>query len=70
MSASGGPVNVLGLIALPPIAPEDRLFSEQLFVLHGLIGLSIAGLVAAHVGAALYHHLVRRDRVLMRMITG
>jgi cytochrome b561 len=39
-------------------------------VLHGLIGLSIAGLVAAHVGAALYHHVVRKDRVLMRMITG
>ncbi len=69
-SASGAPVTVLGLFALPPIAPEDRAFSEQLFVLHGLIGLSIAGLVAAHVGAALYHHLVRRDRVLMRMITG
>jgi cytochrome b561 len=70
MSASGAPVTVLGLFALPPIAPEDRVFSEQLFVLHGLIGLSIAGLVAAHAGAALYHHLVRRDRVLMRMITG
>jgi cytochrome b561 len=70
MSASGGPVTVLGPIALPPIAPEDPLFSEQLFVLHGLIGLSIAGLVAAHAGAALYHHLVRKDRILMRMITG
>lgn len=69
-SASGAPLTVLGLFALPPIAPEDRVFSEQLFALHGLIGLSIAGLVAAHVGAALYHHLVRRDRVLMRMITG
>jgi cytochrome b561 len=70
MSASGEPVTVLGLFALPPIAPENRVFSEQLFVLHGLIGFSIAGLLAAHIGAALYHHLVRKDRVLMRMITG
>jgi cytochrome b561 len=23
-----------------------------------------------HIGAALYHHFVRKDRVLMRMITG
>jgi cytochrome b561 len=61
---------VLGLFALPAIAPENRVFSEPLVVLHGLIGLSIAGLVAAHVGAALYHHVVRKDRVLMRMITG
>lgn len=70
VSASGAPVIVLGLFALPAIAPENRVFSEQLFVLHGLIGFAIAGLVAAHIGAALYHHVVRKDRVLMRMITG
>jgi cytochrome b561 len=69
-SASGAPANVFGLFVLPSIAPEDRAFSERLFVLHGLIGFSIAGLIVAHVGAALYHHVVRRDRVLMRMITG
>jgi cytochrome b561 len=69
-SATGAPVTVLGLFALPLIASEDRVFSQQLFLLHGLIGLSIAGLIVAHVGAALYHHVVRRDRVLMRMITG
>ena len=70
MSASGAPVSVFGLIALPPIVSDDRVFSEKLFALHDLIGFSIAGLIAAHVGAALYHHVVRRDRVLMRMITG
>jgi cytochrome b561 len=70
MSASGAPVTVLGFFALPPVAPENRVFSEQLFALHSLIGLSIAGLIAAHIGAALYHHVVRKDRVLMRMIIG
>jgi cytochrome b561 len=70
ISASGAPVTAFGVFALPPIAPENRPLAEQLFALHGLIGLSIASLVAAHIGAALYHHLVRRDRVLMRMITG
>jgi cytochrome b561 len=38
--------------------------------LHALIGIAIACLVAAHIGAALYHHFVRRDRVLLRMISG
>lgn len=70
ISASGAPATVWGLFALPPIAPENPLFAEQLFVLHGLIGIYIAGLVAAHIGAALYHHVVRKDRVLMRMIPG
>jgi cytochrome b561 len=39
-------------------------------VVHQLIGLAIACLVAAHIGAALYHHFVRKDGVLMRMIEG
>ena len=69
-SAYGAPIKVFGWFELPPIWPEDRLFSEQLFSIHGLIGTVIAGLVAVHIGGALYHHLVRKDSVLMRMITG
>jgi cytochrome b561 len=69
-SAYRAPVTVFGWLELPPIWPEDRAFSEQLFFVHSLIGLAIACLVAAHIGAALHHHFVRRDRVLLRMITG
>jgi cytochrome b561 len=69
-SAYGEPIEVFGGLELPPIWPKDRPFSEQLFAIHGLIGTVIAGLVAVHIGGALYHHLVRKDRVLMRMITG
>jgi cytochrome b561 len=69
-SAYRAPIPVFGLFNLPPIWPEDRPFSKQLFFVHSLIGFAIACLVAAHIGAALYHHFVRKDRVLMRMITG
>jgi cytochrome b561 len=69
-SAYRAPITVFGLFDLPPIWPENRAFSEQLFFVHSLMGLAIAGLVAAHIGAALYHHFVRKDRVLMRMIIG
>jgi cytochrome b561 len=69
-SAYRAPLVVLGWFELPPIWPENRMFSEWLFSLHGLIGLAIAGLVTAHIGAALYHHFIRKDRVLMRMIAG
>ena len=34
------------------------------------IGMLIAIVVTVHVAAALYHHFVRKDRVLMRMLTG
>jgi cytochrome b561 len=69
-SAYRAPIVVFGLFQLPPIWPQDQPFSERLFVVHQLMGLAIACLVVAHIGAALRHHFVRRDGVLMRMITG
>ena len=69
-SAYRAPIMVFGWFELPPIWPENRVLSEQMFSIHGLIGLIIAGLVAVHMGGALFHHLVRKDGVLMRMITG
>ena len=69
-SAYRAPIMEFGLFELPPIWPQDRAFSDRLFVVHGLIAAAIACLAAAHIAAALHHHFVRKDRVLMRMITG
>jgi cytochrome b561 len=69
-SAYRAPIVVFGLFELPPIWPEDRAFSEQVLLVHSLVGLAIACLLAAHIGAALHHHFVRRDRILMRMVSG
>jgi cytochrome b561 len=69
-SAYRAPIMVFGLFELPPIWPQDRPLSGRLFVVHALIGAAIACLAAVHIGAALYHHFVRKDHVLMRMITG
>jgi cytochrome b561 len=69
-SAYRAPIVVFGLFELPPIWPEDRAFSDQVLFVHGLIALAIAGLLAAHIGAALHHHFVRKDGILMRMISG
>ena len=56
-------------ITLPSIWTEDRALSDQLFSIHELIGIAIAALLAAHIAGALYHHFVRKDRVLIRMIS-
>jgi cytochrome b561 len=69
-SAYRATIVVFGLFELPPIWPEDRAFSDRVLFVHGLIGLTIAVLLAAHIGAALHHHFVRRDGILMRMISG
>jgi cytochrome b561 len=69
-SAFPAPIMVFGLFQLPPIWPADRPLSDRLFVVHAVIAAAIACLATLHIGAALYHHFVRRDGVLMRMITG
>jgi len=62
-------VTVFGLFEMPPIWPKNRAFSERLFFIHSVIGIARLCLVAAQIGAALYHHFVRRDHVLLRMLT-
>ena len=69
-SAYPAPLPFFGLFHLPPIWPEDRDFSDQMFGYHRLIGLVLAAVAAVHIGAALSHYFIRKDRVLMRMITG
>jgi cytochrome b561 len=69
-SAYPAPVPFFGLFNLPAIWPADRALSDRLVVVHLYIGISIAVVAAMHISAALYHHFVRKDRVLMRMISG
>ncbi len=53
---------------LPQLVTKDRPLGNFLLEIHGYLGLFIALLVAMHVGAALMHHFVKRDNVLMRML--
>jgi cytochrome b561 len=66
-NALGRPVSMYGLFDLPTLSAEDKPFGESLFDLHGALGYVAAGLIALHVGAALYHRIVKRDGVLARM---
>jgi cytochrome b561 len=69
-SAYPAPVPVFGLFELPAIWSENRALSDQLLAVHRYIGIALVVLVMGHIGAALQHHFIRKDRVLMRMITG
>jgi cytochrome b561 len=69
-SAYPATIVVFGLFELPPIWHEDRAFSDLVLSIHALNALAIACLLAAHIGAALHHHFVRRDSILMRMVSG
>jgi cytochrome b561 len=69
-SAYRAPIPIYALFELPPIWPRNQPFSEFLFLVHKTLGIIIACLVVLHISAALYHHFVRKDGVLLRMITG
>jgi cytochrome b561 len=69
-SAYRAPVLFFWLFELPPIWPENRPFSEAMFVVHRSIGVLIAILITVHIAAALYHYFVLKDGVLKRMVSG
>jgi cytochrome b561 len=59
------------LLELPdPFRPGDEGLETVLKRLHLAFALSLLAILAVHVGAALKHHLVDRDRVLLRMVRG
>jgi cytochrome b561 len=69
-SAYPAPVPFFGLFEMPHIWWEDRALSDRLFAVHRWLGIVMGVLLIGHVGAALHHHFVRRDRVLSRMLWG
>ena len=67
-SAYGSQIKVFWLFVLPPIWQVDQAFSERMFAVHRVLGIAMALLLCAHIGAALFHHFIRKDNVLLRMI--
>jgi cytochrome b561 len=67
-NAYGDPVSVFGLFDFPALLGKDQPLSDRIFVWHLVCGIVIAAIVALHVAGALYHWLVKRDRVLQRML--
>lgn len=66
-SASGFPVVLFGLWALPDWVPRDRELAAALRTLHAALAYALAALVVLHVAAALKHALVDDDGLLRRM---
>ena len=67
LSAAGSPVQLAPGFVLPPILPHNALVFGWLRRAHGVIGYLFFALILAHLGAALFHGLVRRDGVLDSM---
>jgi len=63
-------LTVFNLFDLPALVAPDQEAAKRVLALHGWLAITLSVLVCGHVGAALFHHLVRRDGVLRRMLPG
>lgn len=66
-NARGQAVNLPLLGALPALVSKDLDLADSLEAWHGTAAWTLLALVAAHFAAALWHHRVRRDNVLVAM---
>lgn len=63
------PATFLGLIAIPaPPLPDWAAAGVGLLAIHRVLAWALLLLLIVHVGIALYHHFVARDRTLLRML--
>lgn len=69
-SAGGYPLALHESLLLPPIAPQDAQLYASLRLAHTVLAYLLFISILAHLAAALYHALIRRDGVLSSMTTG
>jgi cytochrome b561 len=67
-AASALDVSFFGLFRVPPMVQDDPDLSATLSEYHILAAWAMLGLLLAHIGAAVWHHRVRRDGVLAAMV--
>jgi cytochrome b561 len=63
-----GQTAYLGFINLPKFMEENVPLAEQLLAAHAWLGWTIALLLVLHISGAVFHHAIRRDGTLLRML--
>jgi cytochrome b561 len=70
MQFKGRAIDMFGMLSIPPFVLKDRATAHFFEELHEGGWIVLAVLVGLHAAAALYHHFIRRDDVLLRMTRG
>jgi cytochrome b561 len=67
LSAAGKPIPFFGL-ELPALIGENKALADEIETIHKTVGKAAYFLIGAHALAALFHHYIRRDNTLRRML--
>ena len=65
---SGKGVSIFNLFTIPPIVGYDPSFARAVLGLHILISWVLISFAGLHILAALYHHFIRKNIILQRML--
>ncbi len=68
-SIYGASLNFFWLVTIPPPFAKNEALAEKLLAAHSILGFAMAAALCLHIGAALFHYFILKDRVLQR-ITG
>jgi len=68
VAARGRETQFFGLFEIPQWVPLSRLLSQNATTVHVYGQFLVYALLAAHIGAALYHRFILKDDVLARML--
>ena len=69
-SAAGFPIVLLVVLPLPDLVDANKTLAESIKPWHAFSAYALASIAVMHVAAALKHHLVDRDGLLLRMLPG
>ncbi len=67
-SAGGHAVEVFGLFTLPALVEKDKAIGGFFHDAHEYLAWALIVVISLHVLAALYHHFIRKDETLKRMV--
>lgn len=67
-NAHGGRAGVFFVLRLPPLIERNDDLAKQLLLAHGAVANLLLAVIALHAAAALFHHFIRRDEILDRML--
>lgn len=69
-SAKGFQTVWFGVLPIPDLLGRDEALAERLDAAHVWLNYTLAAVLSLHVAAALKHHYIDRDAVLLRMLPG
>ena len=69
-SAANIPFRIFWLVPLPAIVAPDKGMADLFAQIHGGLALTLVAVLVVHIGAALRHHFIKHDNVLIRMLPG